>query len=770
MSHWRTLRHDLGAAALLLLATLGYFWRVLAGQAWKPAGGGDLVSFLFPTYRYAAARLWAGDLPLWNPHLYGGAPFLADTQSGLFYPPNLLLSLLAPTFPYEALQWMAALHVFWAGLAMYLCLRYLDPARPLRPVAALTGAVAYMFSDLFVVHVGNLNLIAVAAWLPLVVLLFWRALRGRSLALAAAAGLVLGVATLEGHLQITLAIGIGLAVMAVIELLPGGTRRPGGWQATWPLLALALTAAVAVGLAALVLLPAVEYAGLSPRAGLSYREAARYSLVPAMLGEMLVPGLFSSREPSLYWGVWDRVAAGYVGVFTLLLAGLAVLLRPARAAGHGSRVRLFLVLGVVGLLLALGGQSIVHGWAYSLLPGFGQLRAPARFVLLLDFALAALAAIGLERLLSPLERPARRLLDCAWRGLLWLGGGAALVGGAWAYLVVYQAQDRDPTLFWRVSAAANSVILALLLLGASLAWLAARRSGRMGRGTLGWLAAGLVFFDLASVGAYADIGHEPPTEGYQHPAIVQFLQGEPGLFRIDSRTDVAASWQPDTAILAGLYDVGGVDNPLVVADVERYWQGTGGRSTPLYDFLGVRYLLGSKEITLDWNKFELAFEGDPEVNVYRNTTALPRAFLVQRATVAGSQEEAWAMIHQAGFDPATSVVLEAGRPLDGDAAGGELRVERYEPDRIELAVDSPAEGYLVLSDPFYPGWLAELDGSPAEILRANYAFRAVAVPAGSHTVTMTFRPASWIAGLAISLATLAALAAAGFVWLRRRRA
>ena len=85
-------------------------------------------------------------------------------------------------------------------------------------------------------------------------------------------------------------------------------------------------------------------------------------------------------------------------------------------------------------------------------------------------------------------------------------------------------------------------------------------------------------------------------------------------------------------------------------------------------------------------------------------------------------------------------------------------------------MDSPAEGYLVLSDPFYPGWRAELDGSPAEILRANYAFRAVAVPAGSHTVTMTFRPASWIAGLAISLATLAALAAAGFVWLRRRRA
>jgi hypothetical protein len=760
MSHQRSVRHDLGAVALLLLATLGYFWRVLSGQAWRPAGGGDLVSFLFPTYRYAAARLSAGDLPLWNPHLYGGAPFLADTQSGLFYPPNLLLSLLAPAFAYEALQWMVALHVFWAGAAMYLCLRYLEPGRPLRPAAALTGALAYMFSDLFVVHVGNLNLIGVAAWLPLVVLLFWRALRSRSLAAAAGAGLVLGIATLEGHLQITLTIGLGLAIMAANELL--AARRRAGGQGAWPLLALAFTAAVAVGLTALVLLPALEYAGLSPRASLSYREAARYSLVPAMMGEMLVPGLFSSREPSLYWGVWDRVAAGYVGILTLLLAGLAVLLR------RGPHTRLFLVLGAAGLLLALGGESIVHGWAYRLLPGFAQIRAPARFVLLLDFGLAALAGRGLDRLLSPLGPRERRALDGAWRGLLWLGGGAALVGSAWAYLVVYQAQDRDPTLFWRVSAAANGVIFALLLLGASLAWLAARRSGRLRRPALAWLAAAIVFIDLASLGAYADLGHQAPTAGYEHPAIVQFLQGEPGLFRIDSRTDIASSWQPDMALLAGLYDVGGVDNPLVVADVARYWEGTGGRSTRLYDFLGVRYLLGSAEIALDWDKFELAFDADPRVKVYRNRTAMPRAFLVQQATVVGTQEEAWAKIHDAGFDPATRVVLEGGRALEGDAAGGTVRVERYEPGRIDLAIDSPADGYLVLSDPFYPGWQARLDDRPTEILRSNYAFRAVAVPAGSHTVTMTFRPSSWYAGLAISLATVLALTVAAVLWVRRR--
>ncbi len=127
----RSVIHDLGAAAVLFLATLGFFWRILfTPDAWKPAGGGDLVSFLFPVYRFAAANLTSGNLPLWNPHLYSGAPFLADMQTGLFYPLNQLLFLLLPDFPYEALEGMAVLHVFLAGLFMYLCLRYLEPGRP----------------------------------------------------------------------------------------------------------------------------------------------------------------------------------------------------------------------------------------------------------------------------------------------------------------------------------------------------------------------------------------------------------------------------------------------------------------------------------------------------------------------------------------------------------------------------------------------------------------------------------------------------------------
>jgi hypothetical protein len=302
-----------------------------------------------------------------------------------------------------------------------------------------------------------------------------------------------------------------------------------------------------------------------------------------------------------------------------------------------------------------------------------------------------------------------------------------------------------------------------------MAWLGARRSGRLRRRALGWLAAGLIFVDLASVGAHTDLGAKPPTKGFDHPQIVEFLQSEPGVFRIDSRTDIGDVWQPSLALLSGLYDVSGVDNPLVVGDIARYWEGTGGRSTQLYDLLGVRYLLGSKEIVLDWDKFTLVDERDPQVNVYRNETALPRAFVVHRVILAGDQEDAWTRIHQPGFDPASTVVLEGGQPLDGQTdVDDRVQITLYQPHAVVMEVEAGADGFLFLSDPFYPGWRAEVDGAPATILRANYAFRAVALPAGKHQVTMTFRPGMWYAGLAVSLLTCLVLVITAGVALARR--
>ena len=767
----KTLLQDWTAIGILGLSTIGFFWRQLfTNKAWVPAGGGDLASFVYPMLQFTQRSLKAGILPLWNPYLYGGAPFIADSQAMLLYPINWLFLLLNGEVTYRVVENLAFFHIFLAGVGMYLCLRYMEP-RPMRLWAAVTGAIAYMFSGVFLIHLGNLNLIAVAAWLPFVFLFFHRALSQSRAGPAVLSGVFLAFAALAGHAQMLLYIVLLLGCYAVywIATIPRRSRRdrrPGiGPSAPRAVALLVIVLVVAGALAAAVLLPSTEIVQFTNRASLDYREAGAYSLPPAKLIGLLVPSFFE-RDPALHWGPWDRVEVGYVGILPLVLALIALLLHRRR------QTQFFLFLSAGALFAAFGSYSIVHGWLYDVVPGFGVLRAPARIVLLMDFGLAALAAWGLNALLAPLK-PIQRT---SWRRFLqfapWLLGGTALLTAPLAYYALFMGQEKDPAIFARIAQSVNGIVLFLVFLGFSFLLLALRRWRWVRPGALGFMAALLVLIDLGSTGAYLDTARKAPTQGFDHPEIISFLKQDSDLYRIDSRTDIWHLWQPDTPLLHDIADVWGVVNPLVLADYDRYWEHMGSRSSPLYDFLNARYVIAAKDVELDWAKFEPVFDGDPDLNVYRNGDALPRAFAVHEATLVPDQETAFRAIHQFGFDPSTEVVVESGKELSNPITGvstGMVRVIAYGPNRIELGVEMPQPGYLVSSEVYYPGWHAEVDGRTSRIYRANYAFRAVYLDPGTHHVVFSFRPVSWYLGLASGGLVLLGLLVWGIVSWRRGR-
>jgi hypothetical protein len=743
-----------GASGLLALLTAGFFWQILlVPNTWMPAGGGDLAPFLFPNYRFAAEQLKQGVIPLWNPHLYGGIPFAADIQNGLFYPINLVLFFSVPKVTFTHLQWLAIFHFWWAGTAMYLLLRL---GGKLHPLAALAGAVAFEFSDLFVVHFGNLNMIAVAAWLPLVFLCFQKALERHSAGLAALAGTLLAGATLAGHVQITLFILLAVGMVAVWTAVTrlsldrpadtayaSQTSFPGF---LYPIGYLGLTLGVTIGLSALLLLPAYEMSQHTPRANLPYVEAAQYSLHPAQVAGLLVPNFFG-RDPALHWGPWNRVETGYIGILTLVLALLAVILRRGWLRGF------FIGLALLAFVLALGGEAVLHGWLYALVPGFNQLRAPARFILLLDFALAALAASGLDALLHARQAdqsPLRRLLA----SLSWIVGGLLVVSLPLSYFALLLTQDRDPAIFQRAAAAAQGTVFLALLAGASLTLLYLAGSGRLRGLGLGLSAIGLIVFDLFSLGSGVDVGRRDPTSGFQHAAALAFLKSDAGHDRLEVTTDVWHWWQPNTALLNELYDVWGLYNPLALADTRRYWEGIGERRGVRYNFLGVKYIVAGKggaPADAEPGAIVPVFDGDPEVNVYLNRAALPRLLFVGRAVAVDDHEEAWRAIGSSDFVPARAVILEDLAILEPETSPqASLALLAYELHRVHVEVETDVPGYLVLSDAYYPGWQAKLDGQPTPLYRANFAFRAVRVPAGKHLVSFEFRPRIWLIGLGLS--------------------
>lgn len=778
----RNMQYDLFAFGALGALTAGFFWQALfTPNAYIPAGGGDLAGFLYPTYHFAQTWLTRGVIPLWNPYIFGGMPFVGDIQSALFYPFNLVTYLVSNPLQYRDLEYLAIFHFYVAGAGMFALLRYgriTSDARPLNRFAAFAGAIAFAFSDLFVTHFGNLNLIASAAWLPLILLFFSRALDAlpapgelwgrdairRPLTFVLLAAITLAVSFFAGHIQPYLFILLTLALYAGYAIFLERAK----WKSI--VAAFLVTIGIGIGLSAITFLPALELTGLSVRREFTYADAAQYSLPPIELVGVLVPGFFG-RGPLNAWGPWARVEVGYIGIFPLLLAAFAVLLR------RNTRTMFFVLIGIVGLLLALGGYAILHGWLFQFVPGFGQLRAPARFILLMDFGLAALAAIGFDALISPMTDATRLLYRRAVRTSAWIALILAVAGGALALGILILGQGQDPALFQRIANAANSIGFFILLLGFSFALLFVAARNWLSARLWSWLALALIFFDLFSLGAYFDVGSSDPTLGYQRTEIIDFLKTTTGVARIDSRTNVEGIWRPDTGLLSGLQDVNG-DNPLMLDLFNTYWESLGGRDKVGYGMLNVKYVLTGRDTPMPSN-FKNAFQGGGGITVWENSCLMPRAWVVYNSKVADDQQIPLVPLaaETCGL-PEIPLPLSLSPAVTGEGAR-ELRQDNllttdpFEitglgPNEIVGTADARADGYVLFSETFVPGWRAFVDDREVPVVRANFMFRAVPITPGQHRVHMLYDPLPFKLGTIISGVTLL-LVIGAFVWLSSSR-
>lgn len=723
---------DVLAGGLLWLLVFGFFWRTLSGAAYQPADGGDLVSFLFPTYRFAAAELAQGRLPLWNPALYGGAPFIGDIQAGFLYLPNLALFLANPRFPYTALQGQVVGHIYWAGLGMYVLLRTLRwPQRPVSRPAAFFAAITFAFADPLLIHFGNLNLIAVLSWMPWVLAAFVRGLQTSRWIWAGVAGVLFAVGNYAGHAQSTLYIGLALLIFTIGWTATAAFEQRATRRELWrPPAMLCVTVLMTVLLTAPVLLPALELTRHATRSEFTYQETVAYSLAPTqMLAGLVTPSLFG-RGPALHWSLWERVELPYLGIPALMLAFCAIVL----ALPEQRRLWMWVGLAGFGLVMALGIYTVIHGWLTLLLPMFDQFRAPARAIVLWTLGMSVTAAVGFD---AVAVRMARSGIVTAF-----LFGGAMLVGLGTliSYMLLFVTQA-DSAAFLRTSLALLALVIAFVSWLVAWGLIAARQYQRLTFAAFSSLMIALLYIELAAAGAYTDISETDPTQGFQHAEAIAFLRSDPDLFRIDTRTDLEGIWQPDTAALAGLQDVGGISNPLALRSYDSFWEATGGRATRQYDLLNVKYVLVKEGTPLPEGKFEQVFGSAQGIEVYANRDFLPRAWIA----------------------PASADLTDLLPPDEVLPA----QVLEYTPTRMSFSMTAPAASRLIVSEFWYPGWTATVNGVATEIEQVNGALRGVVVPAGQSTVTFTYWPASLTWGFVASAVGIVLLSV--LIWLRRSR-
>ncbi len=687
--------------------TTALAWLIFGTQAAFPAQligsrkwSGDFLSYYLPNAEYLGLRLAQAGLPLWDPRHAAGAPFLASLQAGALYPPNGLHALLPSPSAFVAL---VALHLGFAIVATGA----LAAALGASALGAALAGLAYATSLRVMAEIWTPPLLYTSAFAPALCLAVERALLRPGARAAVVLAVVFALPLLAGW-PYGVAIGaLGAGVYGSLRLAARAlhTRR----LPLAPLATLASGVCLGAALAAPQLLPALELLAHSCRAIGSLAESQAVLVGaphdPANVARALLARGFNDAAP---------------GLLALVLAALAFLPGPGRG-----RVAALLVVGMLGLLASFPEHAPLYRWLRGL-PVLGDFRFPYRYRLLSTLALAVAAGVGATRLQAL----------CADRRRLAVGLGGALLALQIASATLPISAAMIPLA--RTAPAPRELARELEALGATPSVsgrvLRAGWSGRLRSADELRVVNDLEPLSLARIAqllTFFETGRPLTLSRTKGPRVAESAVGDPPGAPYYGRVGL-----PETAERAAILDLFSVS--LVLSDDPPDWLAS------RYERIG---LAGSSA-------------------VYVNPHALPRSYRVRAAHAEPTGlQAALAKLVAESFDPRRQVLLdrvpaELGLPRGASAPEAEGRVELSAdtPERIALRTSGAHPGVVVLTDAWFPGWEARLDGALVPLLRANLAFRAVGVPAGDHEIELRYRPRSLRHGIA--LATLAALACA----------
>lgn len=706
------------ALNLLVIALLTYLflWRLFAAapadRAFLPEKS-DLGQVFFPPRYFFAKTLAQGEFALWNPHVYAGYPQFADPQAATFYPIALIIAwLVKGSYTLDTIALDIGLHFFMVGAFSFLFFRHLFKAN----LPALLSALVFEFGGYLTYYpVGQLSELEVTAWFPLTLLLVTLAIERRSWLLIATAGVTMGQVFLAGRPQSYLTIG----TVTVAWLVFTAVRANLPWSRIIAKLGLLTT--FALGIAAAQWLPTLQLTDLSTRSILTYREVAEGGFPFNELTGFFVPQLVGTQNL-------------YVGVMALLLAMLAVAQRRGK---FWTAVFLIAVFGSVGKHLILFDAL----YLFQRLGFPGYMRNVERLAFAMTFSVAALSGYAVLHLRQIDRQTLRRYTTLA----------AAIFAVAllltWIWTITRLPQLENPGLLPLNTLA----YVAVMLGGGGLALWLWRDSPR----TAVFALVVIAIVDVMSLNQgrfFVDQAQSfPPGNDIQ-----RVLEAPPGI-RPFYRTVFDQTTSQDFGSLAGVDNSGGMP-PLMLIDYERLRN--------LLDEYRRNVLLNVDMVITTGIYNDPAFELVQEVDnfrYYRFTHSLPRAYLVPNVVEVPDAATAADRLAAPDFQYGNTalVVGETGLGTGDPLAAEEnaVMVSRSA-NSVTIAATAVQPRFLILSETYYPGWQATIDGEPTDIYKTNVALRGVVVPPGSHTITMTFRPTTFYVGVGLSLATALTL----FIW------
>jgi len=748
---------------------------------WIAGSLSDQVTAGLP-FRGWGAEWWRrlGHVPLWNPELFGGMPYVGALGTGDVLYPTAFLRLLMPTATVINIGFFV--HYVLAGLFMYLLLRRLQVSWS----GAVVGGLAYQLSGLVASYVqpGHDGKLVVTALLPLVLLGLVAGMRDRRWWGYGVTALGIGLSILTQHVQMTYYMLVAAGLFALYLSFGAGPAPTGERLRTLGLASAAV--AVGFGIAAIQLLPAFAHMPLSPRAVTvqgGFEGATTYGIPWMHIPEFFLKNFVGWGAPGTYWGTNGiKLHSEYLGLPVVALALLGA------GAGKDRRLRLWLAgIGLLFLLIGLGkGTPFYHLW-WSVMPYVRQMRAPGMAYFVVVFVVACFAAFGVERL----ERRAddavckahvRRWLIAA--GILALLAVAGVFGTMAGALAHGQPVAGGDIMFGAVT----SAIALAAAAGLAWAWGQGRLAPMHWTIALTIVIAADLWINAKQFWTYSTLDRDL----YRPDAITEHIKATPG---------PAPARALDVGALTGSRAVypGGVlmaeDVPQLLGthgfeiryfvDVmggQNQWRNLG--SLHLWDLFAVRWAIvpaGARQLdSIPGFTRVLRDAATPTgpANLLERTAPAPYARVVSAAANLDSTQIVPTLVDPRMaydrvvlLDARDSVSVPALTDLP-PASPARATVTQWEPGRMSIALEPApaAASYLLVAENWYPDWRATVDGAPARVLRGDWTLITVPVPAGAKAIELAFHSRAFRRGKVITwLSLILALGAVVGPAVRRRR-
>ena len=707
----------------------------------------DVAHQIYPWKTFVIDALKSGQIPLWNPYSFSGAPLLANIQSTVFAPLNTLYFIFS-----VPIAWTISilLQPLIASIGTYLFARKIG----IQKAGSALSGLAYGYSLFMSVFLEYNTLGHVLAYLPFSLLAVEILVKkiSRLSILIFVASIVFTL--FAGHIQISAFNLIFICIYIFIRCI--NAKKP------YLLILLGTLTSLSFGICSVLLLPVFELIKFSARVNQNYQFLIEKLLIqPSQTVLFFSPDFFGNPVTRNYV-VQDSYPGNalYIGLFSIIFALSAFVLFK-----KNWHVRFFTISSIVLLLLFF--RTPISEAFYKINIPFFSTGSPTNAIYLLSFSLSILAGWGL----SNFEKTGtKKMLPIAAGILLFVLANAALMS------TIVNRRNLIITLL-------GISLFIIILLGRQLLKIDKK-----------YLLLFVILFTTADLFFYFIKFNPfvPKSLVYPDTPIFSYLKKTSGIDRFWGYGE--ASIDPNFSTQYKIFSPEGED-PLYpkwygefiqTADRGKLPEGFTNRTRSnasitaygeldlptnpyrlkVLDILGVKYVIDKKGSntslrTFEENRFKRVYE-DSTWRVYENLQAAPRVFFAKKIDYYSTNDEFEKKFFDNQFDVKTTILLEKNSrsknsPDITEGAVNTAKVITYSPNKILLETKSDQNGILFLSDTYYPGWTTNIDGKSGEILKANYAFRAIPVPKGEHIVELTYQPKTFYLGVKITIISLAAL-------------